>query len=439
MLEELGISSFIDQDGNEQFAIQLDSDATSGSAASRAILDKSSAKWRVAASPVDKTTASPAVVSSASPPLASQTRESWTHHLPKTDNYEWFLTGTDWALTDLGPLESWPVSLRTVVSLVLADDSPAVVYWGPSLSACFNLRACKDVSQRFNNHSGIQGKPFKEIWKDSWSGLDVFFQSMQTGSPPTENMEVTLFPVQTNGRPQETFWNGTLLAVRGEDGQIAGFYNRASETTNERVRERRTKTLYSLCTPPADSTKSIWEHLFQALRENPHDFPMAFAYAAEEDSPACILTLQQSLGLPPGGHPLVPERMDMYEAPGGFRSYYRKVKATNKPLLLHSKDGSLPESFLDGFTWLGYGDCPASMAIMPVSVSSRLLGVVVFGLNPRRDYQSEDESFINILCRQASAMIAFAIDREEAHQRAERLTLQLKDSERQIREIAEHA
>ncbi|KIW95053.1 uncharacterized protein Z519_03634 [Cladophialophora bantiana CBS 173.52] len=61
------------------------------------------------------------------------------------------------------------------------------------------------------------------------------------------------------------------------------------------------------------------------------------------------------------------------------------------------------------------------MALIPVSVSSRLLGVAVSGLNLRRHYEAEDEAFIQSLCRQASSTIALVVDREEAHERTERL------------------
>ncbi|KAH0844594.1 putative histidine kinase m3ypp protein [Fonsecaea pedrosoi] len=261
---------------------------------------------------------------------------------------------------------------------------------------------------------------------------------MQDNSRTMKSMELTLFPQQPNGRLEESFWNGTLLPILDEQGKVNGFYNRATEITNEKVRERRSKMLYSISAPPTDPNGSVWEHLFQALKENPHDFPMAFAYSAEDDTSSCKLTLQQSLGLPPGGHPLVPKYVDIYEGSAGFLFYYRRLKATNKPIILHHLDNTLPRKFLEGFDWRGYGDTPISMALIPVSVSSRLLGVVVFGLNPRRNYQKEDEAFIQSLCRQASATIAFAVDREEAYERAERLTLQLQERERQIREIAEH-
>ncbi|OAP60895.1 hypothetical protein AYL99_05897 [Fonsecaea erecta] len=438
-LEQLGISSFVDKDGQEQLSIRLDSYPSNNHQFCEAVLDKATGHWipRTSQPAHQKKTKLPLRPSPQSLKTEPET-ECWTSHLPQNENVRWFLTAVDWTATDFGPLEDWPVSLRTVVSLVLADNSPAVIYWGPSFSACFNLTAYNDVCQRLNNRSGIQGKRFKDIWEQSWSTLESFFRAMQDSSRTMRSMEVTLFPQQPDGRLEETFWSGTLLPILDEHGKVNGFYNRTTEITNEKVRERRSKMLYSISAPPTDPNGSVWEHLFQALRENPQDFPMAFAYSAEDDAASCKLTLQQSLGLPLGGHPLVPKHVDIYEGSSGFLFYYRRLKATNKPIVLHHTDNTLPATFLEGFDWRGYGDTPISMALMPVSVSSRLLGVVVFGLNPRRHFQTEDEAFIQSLCRQASACIAFAVDREEAHERAERLTLQLQERERQIREIAEH-
>ncbi|KIX94509.1 uncharacterized protein Z520_09895 [Fonsecaea multimorphosa CBS 102226] len=437
-LEQLGISSFIDKDGKEQLSIQIDSNSSNNAQFSRAVLDKSTGHWKPCIPQAARQKAElPQHLSRTSLKAETDTK-CWTSSLPQNENVHWFLTGVDWSSTDFGPLEGWPISLRTVVSLVLADNSPAVIYWGPSFSACFNLSAYNDVCQRLNNRSGIQGRPFKDIWEQSWSTLESLFAAMQDSNRAMPSMEVTLFPQQHDGRLEETFWSGTLLPILDEQGKVNGFYNRAIEVTNEKVRERRSKLLYSISAPPTDPNGSVWEHLFQALRENPQDFPMAFAYSAEDDPASCKLTLQQSLGLPLDGHPLVPKHVDIYEGSTGFLFYYRRLKATNKPIVLHHLDNTLPGPLLEGFDWLGYGDTPISMALMPVSVSSRLLGVVVFGLNPRRHYQTEDEAFIQSLCRQASATIAFAVDREEAHERAERLTLQLQESERQIREIAEH-
>ena len=166
---------------------------------------------------------------------------------------------------------------------------------------------------------------------------------------------------------------------------------------------------------------------------------MASAYSAEDDGVTCKLTIEQSLGLPAGKHPRVPKIVDIFEAASGLPFYYRKLRGTHKPIILHREDNTLPADFLEGFEWSGYGDTPANMAILPISVTSRLLGVLAFAFNPRRRFQPEDEDFINSLGLQASATIALAIDRGEARERAEQLTLQLQESEKQTREIYQNA
>jgi hypothetical protein len=44
----------------------------------------------------------------------------------------------DWATTPLGPIESWPQSLRTTVSLCLASNFPISIAWGPQRVQIYN-------------------------------------------------------------------------------------------------------------------------------------------------------------------------------------------------------------------------------------------------------------------------------------------------------------
>ncbi|HEY7546867.1 MAG TPA: hypothetical protein VID27_18390, partial [Blastocatellia bacterium] len=39
----------------------------------------------------------------------------------------------DWSKTSLGPIEDWPQSLRTAVSICLSSRFPMVIWWGPDL------------------------------------------------------------------------------------------------------------------------------------------------------------------------------------------------------------------------------------------------------------------------------------------------------------------
>ena len=44
----------------------------------------------------------------------------------------------DWAATPLGPVESWPQSLKTAASMVLGSTVPMFVGWGPDLLLLYN-------------------------------------------------------------------------------------------------------------------------------------------------------------------------------------------------------------------------------------------------------------------------------------------------------------
>ena len=48
------------------------------------------------------------------------------------------IRGMDWSRTPLGPIESWPQSLRTTVSLCLASTFPIAIAWGPEAVLLYN-------------------------------------------------------------------------------------------------------------------------------------------------------------------------------------------------------------------------------------------------------------------------------------------------------------
>jgi hypothetical protein len=44
----------------------------------------------------------------------------------------------DWANSPLGPVEQWPVSLRTAVGIVLNSRFPMLMWWGNDLIQFYN-------------------------------------------------------------------------------------------------------------------------------------------------------------------------------------------------------------------------------------------------------------------------------------------------------------
>ena len=44
----------------------------------------------------------------------------------------------DWSQTPVGPIESWPQSLRGTIKTLLASRYPMILLWGPELIQIYN-------------------------------------------------------------------------------------------------------------------------------------------------------------------------------------------------------------------------------------------------------------------------------------------------------------
>src|SRR5690349_11622806 len=66
----------------------------------------------------------------------------------------------DWAATALGPLESWPESLRSALSLCLNAQFPMAIYWGDDLTLLYN-DAWRPIAG--DKHPWSMGRPAIEV------------------------------------------------------------------------------------------------------------------------------------------------------------------------------------------------------------------------------------------------------------------------------------
>ena len=141
----------------------------------------------------------------------------------------------DWASHPFGPPEAWPQSLRSAVSICLHSAFPTAIYWGPELRLIYNDAWAPIPGPR---HPAALGKPAKEVWADIWDILWPQFRGLlETGDGfYAENQ---LLPMRRYGFEEETYWNYSFTAIRGEDGRIAGIFNSGFETTDVVLNQRR--------------------------------------------------------------------------------------------------------------------------------------------------------------------------------------------------------
>src|SRR5690242_12026024 len=70
----------------------------------------------------------------------------------------------DWAVSALGPINGWPQSLRTTVSIMLNSGFPTYLAWGPDHISFYN-DAYKPI---LGTKPEALGRSFQEVWSESW-------------------------------------------------------------------------------------------------------------------------------------------------------------------------------------------------------------------------------------------------------------------------------
>ena len=140
----------------------------------------------------------------------------------------------DWSSTPLGPVTSWPQSLRTAVSVALGCAFPSAVRWGPDLIQIYNDPYTLIVGPK---HPTGLGRPMREIWPEATEMLTPSLARVLQGE--TVFFEDTVMPLNRNGIEDEGFFTVSYSPLYNDDGAIAGILTVAVDTTQRVIAERR--------------------------------------------------------------------------------------------------------------------------------------------------------------------------------------------------------
>ncbi len=67
----------------------------------------------------------------------------------------------DWSAMAFGPVEDWPQSLRTALSICLTSRFPILLWWGDTLSVLYNDAYIPIFA---NKHPWVLGRTGREAW-----------------------------------------------------------------------------------------------------------------------------------------------------------------------------------------------------------------------------------------------------------------------------------
>ena len=138
-----------------------------------------------------------------------------------------------WESTPLGPIDAWPVALRTTVDLILGSSFPMFVAWGSAHTVIYNDAYVPILGSR---HPAGIGLPFSVLWSEIWDESGPLLAAARAGrTSHFENMEVHLL---RNGYPETAYFTLSYSPLFGDDGRIDGVFGVCHETTATVVSER---------------------------------------------------------------------------------------------------------------------------------------------------------------------------------------------------------
>ena len=347
---------------------------------------------------------------------------------PNLPRHIQFAKSIDWSATSLGPIEGWSSELRSMCNLIMASPHPAAMYWGPDYVAIYNEAYIYLAGQK---HPHLMGQSYKVAWAEIWENVkDVFEQAVITGeSTMKEDDCLFIQRANTDGSLEEAWFDWSIIPLVGGNGAVVGLYNPAFEKTKRKVGERRMGTLSSIGekTSTAKDLKTFWTQVISGLEANHYDAPFVLLYSVSDeidsDSQSSMVTgniaplktcvLEGSVGVP-HGHPAAAPHIDLRDESSYFARVFSEAASGDRPVVLSVNNGTLDLHLLEGIEMRGHPEPCKSAVCCPVqSTRNETLGYLVMGINPRRPYDEDYSTFIQMLSRQISTAIASVVLFEE--------------------------
>jgi signal transduction histidine kinase len=316
----------------------------------------------------------------------------------------------DWSTTPLGPVEAWPQSLRTAVSICLGSRHPIVLWWGPERWMFYNDGYRRMLGE--SKHPQFLGRPGQECWAEIWDIIGpMMSQVIETGEATWS--EDLFLPMLRFGYLEETYFTFSYSPIRDERGRPSGIFNACTETTGRVLADRRMRVLRQM----AVEARTVHEAAglcAEILASNPKDVPFGLVYLSDETGN--VLSLAAQTGLPPGT-PASPITVPMGDLDGAAWPLARVATQGTSIVVddLARRFDCLPKE-----PW----DEPGHQAVLlPIARagSHRPAGVLVLGISPRRTFDDDYRGFFDLVASHVATATSNARAYEEERERAEKL------------------
>lgn len=316
----------------------------------------------------------------------------------------------DWSRTPLGPIESWPSSLRTILRVMLNSRYAMWLGWGPDLHFFYNDAYAQQTLGI--KHPGALGKTAREVWAEVWNEVSTRIEQVFRGQATWDAGLLLL--LERSGYPEETYHTFSYSPAPGDHGEIAGMLCVVNEETNRVIGERHINLLRELAARvgTARTASGVFTALEQTLTENTHDFPFSLTYMFENNGTQARMASRSPVGFAPS---VIPELATPDELETLFS--VRDLLEVHEPRVV-----ALPKACWPKGPWKLQANHCLIVPIVPPG-AQQAIGLFIAGLNPHRPIDDVTQTLASLFVGQLAAGLstahAYELERRKAEVLAE--------------------
>ncbi|TDQ11276.1 ATP-binding protein [Pedobacter metabolipauper] len=338
-----------------------------------------------------------------------------------TESTEQFLSGggemgklirsMDWSKTALGPIEFWPQSLRTSVSLCLSSTFPILIAWGPETIQIYN-DSYRPICGAM--HPDSMGQNFRICWESALEVVgDKFTRGQQGEGTYITDQQMFLFRY---GYLEEAFMTFSFAPIRDESGGIGGIFHPITETTDKMLSARRTQLLRDLgaAMGKAKTIEEIGIQTADKFAGFVGDLPFLLFYRYNPETNTAVLI--SSEGLEEAGQ-LVQVQIDLNAAQPGFWPLAECVKSAEAYIVDDLK------GLFGDFSCLPYPEAPQNAVLQAIYLSGQQepFGFLIAGVSSRRALDESYLGFYDLLGNTFNTAVSNIYAYEQEQKRAQAL------------------
>ena len=162
----------------------------------------------------------------------------------KSNNHYYFLNGggemgklirnKDWSQTPLGNPETWPLSLKTSVSIVLNNPFAMCIAWGKELTQIYNDSYCPILGSLKQVHA--LGASSTEIFSEIWMIVQPMFDAGMKGE--SVGFSDFMLPLNRNEYKENCYFDFAFSPIFLENGEVGGVLITILETTAKQIAQQ---------------------------------------------------------------------------------------------------------------------------------------------------------------------------------------------------------